>query len=103
MHVTDKCTGTVLEARSESVAASVRVVEALADATDTDPRALDPPLSSAVDPDALDALDALVASDADACVTFEYADHRVVVGDETVTVEQPVATTPSDRRPDDDD
>lgn len=90
----------MLEARSESVAASVRVVEALADATDTDSRALDPPLSSAVDPDALDAL---VASDADACVTFEYADHRLVAHDDTVTVEQPVATTPSDRRAIDDD
>lgn len=90
----------MLEARSESVAASVRVIAALADATDTDPRSLDPPLSTAIDPDALDAL---AASDADTTVAFEYADHRVVVEDETVTVEQPVAPTPTGRRTDDDD
>lgn len=91
---------TVSEARPESAAASVRVIEALARETDTDPRSLDPPLSSAIDPDALDAL---VASGADACVAFEYADHRVVVDSETVAVEQPVTPAQTPRRTDDDD
>jgi hypothetical protein len=90
----------VSEARPESVSATVRVADALADATDTDSRSLDPPLATAVDPDALDAL---AASDADTRVEFAYGDHWVVVDGDTVTVTQPATATPTPPGSDDDD
>lgn len=78
------------EAATDSAPVSVRVAEALADAVGIDPVALEPPLNDVVDPEALDAL---VASDAEARVEFTYhgrcvtvrADGTVVVsGDDTV-------------------
>jgi hypothetical protein len=72
------------EAATDYAPVSVRVAEALADAAGTDPVALEPPLQSAIDPDALDAL---VASDAEARVEFEYDGRRVTVrADGTVVV-----------------
>ena len=76
---------------------AVSVVEAVADATESDPLTMDPPLYDAVDPDALARV---VRSDARTCVAFEYDGHSVVVdGDGTVTVDDRVtrawATTPA--------
>jgi hypothetical protein len=87
-------TDMVSEAPHRTVAASERVVDALADATGTDPVALDPPLYEVVEPDALDAV---VASSDDLSVSFDYGDHRVVVhadGSVTVGGTTDVAPTP---------
>lgn len=56
---------------------SERVVVAVADAEDVDPRDLDPPLATVVDPDALAHLftDATVPGH----VTFEYSGYEVTV------------------------
>jgi len=64
---------------------SIDVIEAIADATGTDPLTMDPPLYEVVD---TDALDALYERGAVATVEFEYDGHSVTVdGDGTVTVE----------------
>jgi len=57
---------------------SLRVVEALADATDTDPLELEP-LYNVVDPEALDRL-FRTDSGVPASVRFEYDGHTVEVG-----------------------
>lgn len=68
---------------------SVRVVEAIADATDSDVFDLQPPLYDAIDPSALDQL----VDDGDAVsVRFEYQDHLVTVdGDGTVSIDERIA------------
>jgi len=73
------------EAATDHHTASVRVVDALASATDTEPRDVDPPLYETID---ADALDAVVASAADVELSFEHDDHAVVVrADGSVTVD----------------
>ena len=64
------------EAATEGRAASSRVVAALASATDTEPRNVDPPLYETIDPDALDAV---VDSATDLEVSFEHDGRTVVV------------------------
>ncbi|MDH5018927.1 HalOD1 output domain-containing protein [Halobacterium rubrum] len=64
------------EARTERHPVSSRVVAALASATDTEPRNVDPPLYETVD---ADALDAVVASATDVELSFEHDGHTVVV------------------------
>jgi len=64
---------------------SIDVVEAIADATETDPLTMEPPLYEVVD---TDALDTLYERGAGATVEFRYDGHDVVVdGDGTVTVD----------------
>lgn len=64
---------------------SVRVVEALAKATDTDLFDLTPPLYDAINPEALDRL---MRPGAECRVTFEYDGHAVEVrNDGTVSVD----------------
>ncbi|SEW18378.1 HalOD1 output domain-containing protein [Halobacterium jilantaiense] len=73
------------EASTEHHVPSLRVIHALADATDTEPHEVDPPLYESVDGDALDAL---VASATDLEISFDHGDHTVVVrGDGTVSVD----------------
>lgn len=73
-----------LEYHSDSV--SLHVVEALADAADTEAAELEP-LYNVVDPDALDQL-LRSASNADVCVEFEYGESLVEVrSDGTVTID----------------
>lgn len=68
-----------------SDAMSVRVVEAIAAATETDPFDMEPPLYDAINPEALDRL---FRPDANCRVTFEYEGHAVEVGsDGTVSVD----------------
>ncbi|WP_121821006.1 HalOD1 output domain-containing protein [Halostella salina] len=75
----------VSEAPTESEAVSKRVVAALARAAGTDPRTLDPPLYTVIDPEALDTL---VESTATTYVEFEHDGRRIVVhADGTVTVD----------------
>lgn len=81
---TDEMPGTTLDYHHDSP--SLRVVDALADLTDTDPLELDP-MYDVVDPEALDQL---VRPDAngDVSVQFTYDDHAVEVrSDGTVTVD----------------
>jgi hypothetical protein len=76
--------GTTLDYHNDSI--SLRVVDALADATDTDAHELDP-LYNVVDPEALDSL---FRRDSSAAlrVEFEYDDSVVEVrSDGTVTVD----------------
>lgn len=74
----------VSEAPPEREAVSKKVVEALARATGTDSRNLDPPLYEAIDPEALDVF---VASADQSFVEFEYDGRNVVVSaDGTVSV-----------------
>ncbi|EMA30450.1 HalOD1 output domain-containing protein [Halobiforma nitratireducens] len=76
--------GTTLDYHHDSP--SLRVVDAIADTTDTDPLELEP-LYNIVDPEALDRL---FKNDADvrASVRFEYAGHTVEVrSDGTVLVD----------------
>jgi len=74
----------VSEAPTESEAVSTRVVAALARAAGTDPESLDPPLYTAVDPEALDAV---TGSAATTRIEFSHDGRRVVVrADGTVTV-----------------
>ena len=76
--------GATLDYHNDSI--SLRVVEALADATDTTPSELDP-LYNTVDPEALDRLFQPDSSD-DIRVTFEYGDARVEIrGDGTIMVD----------------
>lgn len=79
--------GDVIEASDaveHQVEASVRVVTAVADATDADPTTMEP-LFEAVDPDALDQL---VAAGIEGHVNFEFCDHDVTVhGDGTIFVD----------------
>jgi hypothetical protein len=64
----------------------MRVVDAVADETDTDPTDLTP-LGTVIDPEALDSLVA-DAEDRDVSVGFEYEGYRVTVGSgQGVTVE----------------
>ncbi|WP_265109310.1 HalOD1 output domain-containing protein [Halosolutus halophilus] len=64
---------------------SVRVVEAIADATNTDALDLKPPLYDAIDPSALDQL--FTGTEA-VTVQFDYQGHAVTVrGDGTVAVD----------------
>ncbi|WP_049980081.1 HalOD1 output domain-containing protein [Halolamina rubra] len=56
---------------------ATRVVEALAERAGVDPAELSPPLSTAVDPDALNKL--VADADDGVAVRFEYADDEVVV------------------------
>lgn len=66
-------------------AVSTHVVEAIADATNTDPFSLEPPLHHSVD---LEALDRLFRADTSGLVLFEYEGHRIGVdSDGTVTVD----------------
>jgi len=66
---------------------TTRVIEALAERADVDRADLRPPLASAVDPDALDALVESANGDSVA-VRFEYGDHEVLVrGNGHVSVE----------------
>jgi hypothetical protein len=53
------------------------VVNAVAAERDVDPSSLDPPLASAIDPDALDTL--LDAERSNATVSFEYANYLVSI------------------------
>ncbi|ELY85239.1 HalOD1 output domain-containing protein [Natrinema altunense] len=77
-------TGTTLDYHSDSI--SLRVVEALADATNTDAHELEP-LYNVVDPEALDQL-FQSGSTADVSVEFEYYGVLVEVrNDGTVTVD----------------
>ncbi|WP_222915809.1 HalOD1 output domain-containing protein [Natrinema sp. SYSU A 869] len=77
-------TGTTLDYHSDSI--SLRVVEALADETNTDAHELEP-LYNAVDPEALDQL-FQPDSTADISVEFEYDGLLVGVrSDGTVTVD----------------
>ena len=76
--------GAALDYHNDSI--SLRVVEALANATDTAPNELDP-LYNTVDPEALDRL-----FQPDSCdeirVTFEYGDSNVEIrGDGTIMVD----------------
>lgn len=65
---------------------SILVVNAVATELDVDPATLEPPLASAIDPDALDTL--LDAEGPNATVSFEYANCLVSVGaDGEVSVE----------------
>lgn len=66
------------EPRQAADPISSLVVDALAGAGGTEPSALDPPLYSVVDPDALDAL---VDRDSPVRVEFEYDGRSVVVRD----------------------
>jgi len=76
--------GATLDYHNDSI--SLRVVEALADVTDTAPSELDP-LYNTVDPEALDRLFQPDSSDG-VRVTFEYGDARVEVrGDGTILVD----------------
>lgn len=76
--------GTTLDYHHDSP--SLRVVDALAAATGTDPLDLEP-LYHVVDPEALDRL-FRTDSSVSACVRFEYDDHAVTVrSDGTVTVD----------------
>lgn len=59
------------------------VIDAVADGTDRSPLAM-PPLSQAVDPDALDAL--LSTGDQQIEVSFEYLGHEVVATSDEVRV-----------------
>lgn len=71
------------DSQEDATLASVRVIEAVAEATDEDPLAM-APLSEAIDADALDSLDAAAF---DGRVQFAYAGHHVTVhGDGTVEV-----------------
>ena len=80
----DTMVGATLDYHSDSM--SLRVVEALADATDTAADELEP-LYSVIDPEALDRLFQSGSSD-EIRVTFEYGDSRVEVrGDGTITVD----------------
>ncbi|MFC4540644.1 HalOD1 output domain-containing protein [Halosolutus amylolyticus] len=64
---------------------SVRVVEAIADATNTDVLDLQPPLYDAIDPSALDQL---VTGAESVSVQFDYQGHTITVrGDGTVAVD----------------
>lgn len=75
-------TGTTLQQPDQL---SVRVVEAIADAADTDTVDLQPPLYDVIDPAALDRL---FTNESDVSVTFEYQSHAVTVrGDGTVAVD----------------
>jgi len=68
---------TTVEVDFEDAAASVLVVEAIAEATDADPAELDAPLGEVVDPYALDALfehDSFCGA-----LTFRYGPHEVTV------------------------
>ncbi|MFD1565175.1 HalOD1 output domain-containing protein [Haloarchaeobius amylolyticus] len=76
--------GATLDYHSDSI--SLRVVEALADATDTTPSELEP-LYNSIDPEALDQLFQPGFSD-EIRVTFEYGTSQVEVrGDGTVMVD----------------
>lgn len=77
---------TIQSAETISASPSMRVVDAVASETDTDPTELTP-LGTVVDPEALDTL--LTAEDAgDISVDFEYEGYRVSVGsDRPVTIE----------------
>ena len=69
-------------------AASLAIVNEVAERTGTDPAALDP-LYDVVDPDAVDAL---LARGFDGTIEFEYADCDVRLrGDGTISVDAPVA------------
>lgn len=77
-------TGMTLDYQHDSP--SLRVIDALADATDTDPLELDP-LYNVVDPEALDQFVRADASDA-VSVQFVYDGHDVEVrGDGSITVD----------------
>jgi len=55
-----------------------RIVDAVAEAEDVEPTALDPPLAQVVDPDALETLiEDTTASELE--IRFAYRDHEVVV------------------------
>ncbi|ELY78529.1 HalOD1 output domain-containing protein [Natrinema pallidum] len=89
-------TGTTLDYHSDSI--SLRVVEALADATNTDAHELEP-LYNVVDPEALDQL-FQSGSTADVSVEFEY--HGVLVAvrsDGTVTIDGRTYDSGSDISP----
>ncbi|TMT77917.1 hypothetical protein E2L06_19420 [Haloterrigena sp. H1] len=76
--------GATLDYYNDSI--SLRVIEALADATDTAPNELDP-LYNTIDPEALDQLFRPDSSD-EIRVTFEYGDSHVEIrGDGTVVVD----------------
>ncbi|THE65824.1 hypothetical protein D8Y22_06455 [Salinadaptatus halalkaliphilus] len=77
-------TGTTLDYHRDSP--SLRVVEALAETTDTDPLELEP-LYHAIDPEALDRL-FQADPNGHASVQFEYASHAIEVrSDGTVAVD----------------
>lgn len=72
-----------------------RVVDAVAEAVDTSPLALDPPLYTAVDPEALDAVVGSMddaSADPVGTVAFTYCDCDV-----TVTADGLVDVAPADR------
>lgn len=69
----------------EAASATVRVIEAVAEAADADPLAMEP-LAAVVDPDALDGL---LSGPFDGHVSFAYAGHEVSVhGDGAVVVDR---------------
>lgn len=86
-----------LTATTEPDRLATAVIEAIADAADTDPMEMGPPLYTVVD---MDALQSVLASDAGVRVTFEY-DGRTVTArsDGTVVVDgERYDTTEEDRR-----
>ncbi|WP_126663922.1 HalOD1 output domain-containing protein [Haloterrigena salifodinae] len=83
--------GTTLDYHNDSL--SLSVIEALADATDTDPVELEP-LYHVVDPEALDQL-FQGTTPATARVQFSYGEHTVEVrGDGTILVDGTVHESP---------
>ncbi|WP_339105261.1 HalOD1 output domain-containing protein [Haloterrigena salinisoli] len=83
--------GTTLDYHNDSL--SLSVIEALADATDTDPVELEP-LYHVVDPEALDQL-FQETTPTTARVQFNYGDHTVEVrGDGTISVDGTVHEQP---------
>lgn len=83
--------GTTLDYQNDSL--SLSVIDALADALDTDPVELEP-LYHAVDPEALDRLFG-EGTPASARLEFAYGDHRVEVrGDGTILVDGTVHDRP---------
>jgi hypothetical protein len=72
---------------------SAQIIEAVADATDTPPTDLTPPLYNVLDPDALDHLG---DSEADLRFTVDYAGARVVATADTVLFATELPQTDAD-------
>ena len=77
---------TTTSVKRHSQTPSLRVVEAVAAETDTDPTELTP-LGTVVD---TDALDALVSSAGDLSVNFEYEGYRISIGSDDQLALEPL-------------
>lgn len=77
------------------------VIKTVASLEGRDPTALDPPLYTVVDPDALDQLHTPAKTDGDnrVSVTFAYGDHEVTVRNSGIILVRPSTASVQDKSP----